>query len=224
MNIVLFGPPGAGKGTQGVRLAEETGIVHIAMGDMLREAVTAGTPLGLEARAFMDAGKLVPDSVVVGMIEERITRDDAAAGFLLDGFPRNVAQAEALDSMLARHSLALDKVVFLDASADLLVDRLCGRLLCKACGFGFHRHYSPPREEGRCDRCGGELYQRDDDREDVISERLAVYQQQTAPLLDFYAQRPAFCRVNADGGMDEVYQRLLGAVQSDTEKKTAQAG
>ncbi len=213
MNIVLFGPPGAGKGTQGVRLAEQTGIVAIAMGDMLRAAVANKTPLGVQAKQYMDAGKLVPDAVVIGMIEETITAKNAAKGFLLDGFPRNVAQAEALDDMLSRHDFTLDRVVFLDASADLLVDRLSGRLMCKACGFGFHRHYSPPREAGCCDRCGGELYQRADDREDVIVQRLEVYQQQTAPMLDFYAHRPAFRRIDADAGMDEVYQRLVDAIK-----------
>ncbi len=213
MNIVLFGPPGAGKGTQGVRLAEEKSIAAIAMGDMLRQAVAEQTPLGVQTKQFMDAGKLVPDAVVIGMIEETIVEEDASNGFLLDGFPRNVAQAESLDEMLSRHGFALDAVVFLDASEELLLERLSGRLICKACGFGFHRHYSPPREAGCCDRCGGELYQRDDDNEDVIAQRLHVYQEQTAPMLDYYAHRSSFCRVDADGGMDEVYERLINALE-----------
>ncbi|MFQ5582351.1 MAG: adenylate kinase family protein, partial [Mariprofundaceae bacterium] len=146
MNIVLFGPPGVGKGTQGEQLASEFGLLQLAMGDLLRVAVREGTELGNKARTYMDAGKLVPDAVVVGMIEERIATADAASGFLLDGFPRNVAQAEALAVMLERHDTGIDRVVFLNAPEALLLDRLCGRLICRACGFGFHRHYSPPRE------------------------------------------------------------------------------
>jgi len=213
MRTVLFGPPGVGKGTQGDRLAEKLNIIHIATGDMLRQAVSEKTEFGLQAKACMDAGKFVPDEVVVGMIEERITQMEAVNGFVLDGFPRNVAQAEALDEMLSRHDIDLDHVVFMDASEKLLVERLSGRLLCGACGFVFHRHYSPPRKEGVCDRCGGELYQRHDDREDVIVHRLHVYQEQTAPLLDFYSNRPAFCRVDADGTMNEVYERLVLAMK-----------
>jgi len=213
MNIVLFGPPGVGKGTQGVRLAEELGIAQLAMGDLLREAVKQGTPLGLKAKEFMDAGKLVPDEVVIGMIEARISDSDAANGFLLDGFPRNVAQAEALAAMLARHGMQIDRVIQMDASESLLLERLGGRLICKACGFGFHRHYSPPREAGLCDRCGGELYQRDDDREDVIAHRLSVYRDQTQPLLEYYADSPAFRQIDASGEVDAVYTALQEAVK-----------
>lgn len=212
MNIVLFGPPGVGKGTQGARLARETGIAHLAMGDILRAAVREGTEAGRKAREYMDAGNLVPDDVVVEMIEDRILRD-GANGFLLDGFPRNVAQAEALDAMLARHGLKLDRVVFMDAPEAELIERLAGRLVCRACGLSFHRHYSPPREEGVCDACGGELYQREDDREEVIAQRLAVYREQTAPLLEFYRNKPGFVRLDAAGEMDEVYAALREAVR-----------
>lgn len=212
MHLILFGPPGVGKGTQGARLAEELGIPQVATGDILRAEVAAASELGQKAKTFMDAGKLVPDEVVVGMIESRITADDAADGFLLDGFPRNVAQAQALDSMLASHDMAVDRVVFMDAAEEQLIERLCGRLICRGCGFGFHRHYSPPRTEGLCDKCGGELYQRDDDREDVIAERLAVYREQTQPLLSYYRKSPAFRQVQAGDEIDKVYADLKRAV------------
>jgi len=213
MNIILFGPPGVGKGTQGVKISAEFGIVHLAMGDLLRAAVAAETELGIKAKAFMDSGRLVTDELVIGLIEERILEQDAANGFLLDGFPRNVAQAQALNGMLSKHALALDKVVFMDASKEALLERLAGRLTCKACGFGFHRHYSPPKIEGQCDKCEGSLYQRADDTEEVISQRLEVYTEQTAPLLDFYGNDEAFRKVNAEAGLDEVYSSLLSAVK-----------
>jgi len=213
MNIILFGPPGVGKGTQGVKLAERFGIVHLAMGDLLRAAVADKTELGLKAKAFMDAGKLVTDDLVIGLIEERIIADDAAHGFLLDGFPRNVAQAKALNEMLTKHGLTIDHVIFMDASKEALLQRLTGRLTCSACGFGFHRHYSPPKIEGQCDKCGGSLYQRADDTEEVISQRLEVYAEQTSPLLDFYGDDEVFSKVDAEAGMDEVYASLERVVK-----------
>ena len=213
MNIILFGPPGVGKGTQGVKLSKQLGIIQIAMGDLLRAAVKEGTDLGMKAKSFMDAGKLVPDDVVIGMIEERITADDAEAGFLLDGFPRNVSQAEALAAMLDTHGLKIERIVFMDAPESVLLERLSGRLICRACGFGFHRHYSPPREEGCCDKCSGELYQRDDDREEVIAQRLGVYQEQTQPLLDFYSGSDGFSKIDAAGEVVDVYKELEKVVQ-----------
>ena len=211
MNLVLFGPPGVGKGTQGMRLAEEFSLAHLATGDILRAAVRDGTEYGKQAKAFMDGGKLVPDDIVVGMIEERIV--DAGQGFLLDGFPRNVAQAKALESMLGRHGMHIDRVVFMHAPEQALIERLSGRLICRACGFSFHRQYSPPRVAGRCDRCGGELYQRDDDREDVIAERLKVYRAQTEPLLAYYQSAAGFRQVDAAGEMQDVYTALKQAVE-----------
>jgi len=211
MNLILFGPPGVGKGTQGEKLASEYGLSHLAMGDILRAAVRDETEAGVQAKQFMDAGQLVPDAVVVAMIEERIVGGDKG-GFLLDGFPRNVAQAEALDAMLDKHGLSIDRIVFMDAPEENLLKRLCGRMICRACGFGFHRQYSPPLKSGCCDRCGGELYQRDDDREDVISHRLEVYREQTAPLLDFYRHQDGFFRLDASGEMDAVYAALKEAV------------
>lgn len=213
MNLILFGPPGVGKGTQGEKLAAEKGIQHLAMGDILRAAVRDETDAGLKAKEFMDAGKLVPDGVVVAMIEDKIMAD-AAGGFLLDGFPRNVPQAEALDTMLDRHGVKIEHFVFMDASEENLLERLCGRLICRACGFGFHRQYSPPQKSGWCDRCGGELYQRDDDREDVIAHRLEVYREQTAPLLDYYQERRGFNKLDASGEMSAVYAALKQVVES----------
>jgi adenylate kinase len=212
MNLVLFGPPGVGKGTQGEKLATETGIQHMAMGDILRAAVREGTDAGKQARAYMDTGALVPDAVVVAMIEDVIVA--GAAGFLLDGFPRNVAQAEALGEMLSRHDLKIDHIVFMDAPEENLLKRLCGRLICRACGFGFHRQYSPPRKAGCCDRCGGELYQREDDCEEVIAQRLVVYRQQTEPLLAYYQDKPGFHKLDASGEMQSVYAALKQVVKS----------
>lgn len=208
IRLILFGPPGVGKGTQGKRLAGDMGLIQIATGDMLRAAVAAGSPLGEQAKAYMDSGNLVPDAVVIGLIKERINNDDAGNGFILDGFPRNLNQARSLAEMLKDCGIELDRVVFLDASHDTLIRRLSGRLACRACGFGFHRHYSPPRVEGRCDRCDGELYQRDDDKEKVIAARLEVYHQQTEPLLVYYAASSGFRKIDANGDPDDVYGNL----------------
>jgi len=208
MNLILFGPPGVGKGTQGEKIATEKNLAHLAMGDILRAAVRDETEAGLKAKSFMDAGKLVPDAVVVAMIEDKIVGAEGASGFLLDGFPRNVAQAEALAAMLAKNDLKIDRTIFMDAPEENLLKRLCGRLICRACGFGFHRQYSPPLKSGCCDRCGGELYQREDDREDVIANRLHVYQEQTEPLLDYYQHQDGFFKLDAGGEMDAVYAAL----------------
>jgi len=207
LNLVLFGPPGVGKGTQGERIASDKGMAHLAMGDLLRAAVRDETEAGVKAKGFMDAGKLVPDAVVVAMIEDKIV-EDSESGFLLDGFPRNVPQAEALAVMLDKHGLKIDRTIFMDAPEESLLKRLCGRLICRACGFGFHRQYSPPLKSGYCDRCDGELYQRDDDREDVIANRLKVYAEQTAPLLDYYQHQDGFFKLDAGGEMDAVYAAL----------------
>ncbi|MDQ6993228.1 MAG: adenylate kinase [Mariprofundus sp.] len=212
MNIILFGPPGVGKGTQGEKLASETGSKHLAMGDILRAAVRDGTAPGLAAKAFMDAGKLVPDDLVVAMIEACIVAEEGV-GFLLDGFPRNVAQADALALMLARNELQVDRIVFMDAPKENLLERLSGRLICKACGFGFHRQYSPPLKTGVCDRCSGELYQRDDDCEDVIAHRLEVYREQTEPLLEYYQLKEGFRSIDGSGEMQTVYAALKEAVK-----------
>ncbi len=211
MNVVLFGPPGVGKGTQGLRLAQDYQLIQLATGDLLRSEVKAGSDLGLKAKGYMDSGGLVPDEVVVGMIESRLVANQG--GVLLDGFPRNVAQAEALDHMLASHSQQLDRVIFMDADRNVLIERLCGRQICRGCGRGFHLKYSPAKVDGHCDHCGGDLYQRDDDREEVITQRLAVYEAQTAPLVSYYQDQSGFCRIDGGGALDSVYQSLAKAME-----------
>ncbi len=186
MNIILLGPPGAGKGTQAKRLIDRYGIPQISTGDMLRAALKEGTPLGLEAKTFMDKGALVPDSVVIGLVKERIQKSDCAKGYMLDGFPRNVSQAEALDNMLSGLSQKVDDVISIEVPNEELIGRLTGRRTCRSCGAGFHVMFDPPKKPGVCDKCSGELYQRDDDNETTVKSRLEVYDKQTKPLIDYY--------------------------------------
>ncbi|MBZ0272197.1 adenylate kinase [bacterium] len=202
--FILLGAPGAGKGTQAKVLADRYGIPQISTGDILRAAVRNGTPLGLEAKAFMDAGDLVPDSVVVSLIDERLEEGDAENGFILDGFPRTGAQAAALDELLAARDTRLDVVVSLEVDEEKLVERLSGRLTCGACGSMFHKTYSPPKMDGACDKCGGALIQREDDKEETIRRRLENYRELTAPLIDYYAQKGQLKRVDGMQDIDEV--------------------
>jgi adenylate kinase len=211
--VIFLGAPGAGKGTQARRLAVGSGVPQVATGDMLREAVAGGTPLGREAKRHMDQGALVPDEVVIGLVDERLSQPDAGAGYVLDGFPRTVAQAEALDALLRRRGQELDRVVFFDVSRDELLRRLTGRRICRQCGAGFHLVSAPPKTEGRCDQCGGELYQRDDDAEDTVVRRLDVYQKQTAPLLDYYRRRGLLVRVAGEGPVERVAAAIQKAVK-----------
>jgi adenylate kinase len=206
--VIFLGPPGAGKGTQARRLAEAWGVPQIATGDMLREAVAAGTPLGLEARRHMESGGLVPDGVVIGLVAERLERTDARRGFVLDGFPRTVAQAEALDRLLRERGLALDRVVFFDVGRSELLRRLTGRRVCGRCGSTFHQVSAPPRREGVCDQCGGPLSQRADDTEQAVATRLDVYESQTQPLLDYYRERGLLGRVAGEGPMDRIAEAV----------------
>jgi adenylate kinase len=210
--VIFLGAPGAGKGTQARRLAAHSGVPQVATGDMLREAVTEGSPLGREAKRFMDQGALVPDEVVIGLVDERLARPDAAGGYVLDGFPRTVAQAEALDALLQRRGQELDRVVFFDVSRGELLRRLTGRRVCRRCGTAFHLVSAPPKVEGRCDQCGGELYQRDDDAEGTVARRLDVYQTQTAPLLDYYRRRGLLAQVAGEGPVDQVAASIQKAV------------
>jgi adenylate kinase len=213
MRLILLGPPGAGKGTQATRIAATTGVPHISTGDILRENVKLGTPLGQEARRYMDAGDLVPDDVIIGMVGERLAEPDAAAGFLFDGFPRTVPQAEALEQLLAERGTPLDLVLELAVDRDELIARLTGRRSCPSCGAVYHVTHNPPAIEGVCDRCGGQLVQRDDDREDVVANRLDVYAEQTAPLIAFYEERGLLRRIQATGSVDEVHERALAVLR-----------
>jgi adenylate kinase len=213
LRVIFLGPPGAGKGTQARELAREWGVPHIATGDMLREAVAAGTPLGLEAKRHMDSGGLVPDDVVIGLVGERLEKPDAKSGCVLDGFPRTVAQAEALDALFARKGISLDRVVYFDVSRPELLRRLTGRRVCRACGHTYHLVSAPPTVASTCDVCGGELYQRPDDSEATVATRLDVYETQTAPLLDYYRRRNLLVSINGEGSVTEVAEAIRRSVQ-----------
>ncbi len=204
MRLIFLGPPGAGKGTQARELAREWGVPQVATGEMLREAVAAGTPLGREAKRIMGTGALVPDDVIVGLIAERLRQPDAAGGFILDGFPRTIGQAEALGRLLKDLGQKLDGVVYFQVAEPELLRRLTGRRLCRQCQTAFHMVSAPPRREGICDHCGGPLYQRDDDSEATVGNRLRVYEQQTAPLLDYYRHRGLLTPIDGVGPVDAI--------------------
>ena len=199
MNIVLLGAPGAGKGTQAQKLVEEFGVAHISTGDLLRAAVKAGTKLGVKAKEYMDAGQLVPDKLVVDLVKERLAADDAKKGFILDGFPRNTAQAVTLDSALVDMGLSLDAALLVDVKAEVIVERLSSRRTCRDCG------YTAPAGVDVCPSCGGEMYQRDDDKPETIQNRLNVYESQTAPLVEYYKGKGLLKVVDGDRPVDDVY-------------------
>lgn len=213
MRLIFLGPPGAGKGTQARELAREWGVPQIATGEMLRDAVAAGTPLGREAKRIMDTGALVPDEVMVGLIAERLRQPDAGRGFILDGFPRTIAQAEALDHLLKDLGQKLDRVLFFEVAEAELVRRLTGRRLCRRCQTAFHVVSAPPRQEGVCDRCGGELYQRDDDSEATVRNRLQVYARQTSPLLDYYRSRHLLTAIQGEGAIGTIRDDIRRAAE-----------
>ncbi|MGO9080804.1 MAG: adenylate kinase [Streptosporangiaceae bacterium] len=213
MRIVLVGPPGAGKGTQAQFIASHLAVPKISTGDIFRYNVTHGTDLGRRAKAFMDRGDLVPDEVTIAMVDSRLQEDDAQAGFLLDGFPRNVPQAETLKKMLADTGTRLDIVLELVVDDDEVVRRLSGRRTCRRCGHIWHVLFDPPSRPETCDECGGDLFQRDDDREETIRHRLDVYQQQTAPLISFYADEGILLGIDATGPVDEITDRSLSALR-----------
>ncbi|MER5208477.1 adenylate kinase [Streptomyces sp. NPDC002825] len=214
MRIVLVGPPGAGKGTQAAYLAKNLGIPHISTGDLFRANISQGTPLGVEAQSYMKAGQLVPDSVTIGMAEDRMRQADAEGGFLLDGFPRNVAQAQALDAFLKSGGIELDAVLDLEVPEDEVVKRIAGRRICrKDSAHVFHVTYNAPKTEGVCDVCGGELYQRDDDTEETVRKRLAVYHTETEPIIDYYRAQNLVETISALGKVDEVTAKAMAALK-----------
>jgi adenylate kinase len=213
--LILLGPPGAGKGTQAVRLGQALALPHVSTGDLFREHKQKGTPLGLEAKRYMDSGKLVPDDLVLDMLFERVSKPDCARGFLLDGFPRTLPQAEALERRLGGQA---PRVINLRVDDAALIERLSGRITCRACGSIHHLRSSPPKAAGQCDRCGGELYQRDDDRPEVVAERLAVYREQTQPLEGFYRRRGLLTEVDGNRAPDAVFTDLMHAARSSVEQ------
>ncbi len=213
MRVVLVGPPGAGKGTQAQFIASHLAIPKVSTGDIFRYNVSAGTGLGRQAKAFMDRGDLVPDEVTVAMVASRLQEDDSLSGFLLDGFPRNLPQAETLKKMLADWGLRLDLVLELVVDHDEVIRRLSGRRTCRKCGRVWHVAFDPPSVTGKCDECGGELFQRDDDREETIRHRLEVYEQQTQPLISYYADEGILLGIDATGPVEDVTERALVALR-----------
>ena len=217
MYILLMGPPGAGKGTQAEKLIREYGIPQISTGDMFRAAVKSGTALGKEAKSYMDKGALVPDSVTVGIVKERLAQDDCKKGWILDGFPRTTAQASALDAILHDLGIQLTAVLDFNVNRDDLVKRVSGRLVCRQCGASFHKEFRPPKQEGVCDNCGGELYQRADDNEVTVRERLAVYDTSTKPLIDYYKVSGRYYEINGDQSLDKVFADVQAALKKASE-------
>lgn len=213
MNIILMGLPGAGKGTQAERIVDEFKIPHISTGDMFRAAVKNETPLGLEAKSYMDQGLLVPDEVVIGIVRERLSKDDCEKGFLLDGFPRTVPQAEALTATLNDMGRTIDHVINIDVERDILIERLTGRWICPVCGSSYHTIFNPPQVEGICDKDGGKLYQREDDKIEVVAQRLDVNIAQTQPLVNYYSSQGLLRNVNGDQDITIVFSEIASLLR-----------
>jgi len=215
MDLILLGPPGAGKGTQAKMMADRWEIPQVSTGDILREAVKEGRPLGLEAKSFMDRGELVPDRVVIGIIGERLEEKDAAGGFILDGFPRTFPQAEALQEILGEMGRKINCVLSIEVEEEKLVVRLTGRRICRNCGQSYHLVFNPPARDGICGRCGGDLYQRDDDKEETIRQRLTVYREQTQPLVAFYESKNLLKKIDGGDSKEKIFSRIVEVVESD---------
>lgn len=208
MNIIIFGPPGAGKGTQAKKMVDFYGIPQISTGDILRANVREGTELGLAAKAYMDKGELVPDEVLIGIIKNRLKEEDCENGFILDGYPRTIPQADALATILDEINKPIDVVLNLEVPDEELVERISGRLMCNNCGASYHRTFNPPKKEGVCDICGGELFQRADDREEAVKNRLDVYKRQTQPLIDYYAKQGLLVSLDGTKDINEVFEDI----------------
>jgi len=213
VKLLIMGPPGAGKGTQAEMLVKELKITHISTGDMFRAAIKEGTEMGKKAKEYMDKGELVPDSVVVGMVRDRLSRPDCVNGFLLDGFPRTIAQAEALDETFKEMGFVPDAVINIAVPREKLMERLTGRRICRDCGASYHMVFNKPKVEGKCNSCGGELYQRDDDNEVAVGNRLDIYEAQTQPLIDYYAKQGILKDINGDQDIKQVLADTLAAIK-----------
>ena len=213
MKIIMLGAPGAGKGTQAKMIAAKYGVPHISTGDIFRANIKNGTELGAKAKEYMDKGLLVPDELVVDLVIDRFKADDCAKGYILDGFPRTTAQAAALDTILHELGIRLTAVIGIKADSKGLVKRIGGRLVCKKCGASFHKEFRPPKKENVCDNCGGELYQRADDNEATVEQRLAVYEKSTRPLIDYYEASGRFCEIDGDQSMEKVYSDIRDALK-----------
>jgi len=213
MDLILLGPPGSGKGTQAKKMVERYHVPQISTGDILRAAVKEKTRLGVEAKQYMDQGRLVPDEVVVGIVRDRLKAPDCTGGFILDGFPRTVPQAEALGATVQAMNRGIDHVLSIEVDKEELLKRLGGRRTCRNCGAMFHLIFDPPKKEGVCDTCGGELYQRDDDQEKTIRARLKVYDEQTAPLIAYYREKGLLRAIDGVGGVEEIFQKIVKAIE-----------
>lgn len=213
MRLVLLGPPGAGKGTQASAITKKYNIPHISTGDIFRSNIKEGTDLGKKAKEYMDKGLLVPDDIVVSIVKDRLTKDDCKDGFLLDGFPRTVNQADALDIELEKMGFKLDKVINIDVEKDELINRAIGRRICKKCGATYHVEFNPPKQSGKCDVCGEGLYQRDDDTEETVSRRIEVYLKETKPLIDYYTKKGIILNIDGKQSIEKVYEDIVKSLE-----------
>ncbi|MDK0931220.1 adenylate kinase [Clostridium perfringens] len=215
MKIVLLGPPGAGKGTQAKSISNRYSIPHISTGDIFRKNISENTPLGIEAKSYMDNGQLVPDEVTINMVKDRLQQDDCKNGYLLDGFPRTVHQAEALDNFLTEREESIDTALLIEVPKEFILERMTGRRVCTSCGASYHIKFNPPTNDGKCDLCGSDVIQRKDDTEETVKERLDVYENQTQPLIDFYKNKKQLSVVDGTQAINEVFESICKILGSD---------